>query len=54
MVIQPAERFGQGLDPDGDGVVNKLTRGEVASMGDIRCDDAGARPKQWPRADMLP
>jgi hypothetical protein len=29
--IQPTERFGVGADPDGDGVVNEMTRGDVTA-----------------------
>ena len=30
--MQPAERFGDGLDPDGDGVVNEVTRGDITAI----------------------
>jgi len=30
--IQPAERFGDGLDPDGDGFVDEATRADVTAM----------------------
>jgi CxxC motif-containing protein (DUF1111 family) len=30
--IQPAERFGTGLDPDGDGSVDELTRADVTAV----------------------
>jgi cytochrome c peroxidase len=30
--IQPAERFGVGTDPDGDGFVNELTRADVTAV----------------------
>ena len=30
--MQPAERFGDGADPDGDGVTDELTRGDITSI----------------------
>jgi hypothetical protein len=47
--IQPAERFGKDTDPDGDGVMNEMTRADMTAVSNLPGDDGGPRTRDSER-----